>query len=133
MKTFTILAEARSYGAIGLFSVIRFERKGESREAVMKALYDEKLYDFRTTPSITEMVSRTFEIIAVGFDGSTSDTDDRVIWVSAPSLERLMELMRDVPHSEINPIDEGFPIDYDLADPAQITVLCEKLKGFANV
>jgi hypothetical protein len=47
------------------------------------------------------------EVVAVGFDGSTDATDDRVLWIGAPSVERVEEMLNalNVPRQSISATD----------------------------
>jgi hypothetical protein len=52
-------------------------------------------------------VAVVVEVVAVGFDGSTDKTDDRVLWVGAPSVEIVAEMLNalNVPHESISATD----------------------------
>ena len=73
-----------------------------------------------------------FEITAVGFDGNTDETDDRVLWVSAPTRLHLNYVLGDVPYLTVNELDfdaEGEDLDYLL--PKDDRELRAALRGFA--
>lgn len=58
-----------------------------------------------------------FEVIGAGFDGGTDDTDDRVIWVSAPSADVVAECIADTGAELAGTVDADAAPDYEL--PAQ--------------
>lgn len=73
-----------------------------------------------------------FEITAVGFDGGTDETDDRVLWVSAPTRLHMDHVLDGVPFQSLNELDfeaEGDCLDYLL--PKDDRDLRAALRAFA--
>lgn len=67
---------------------------------------------------------RVIEITAVGFDGSSDKTDDRVLWIRADNAESVHDRlhMLNVPHIDVNEIEikfampgEVIPLDHAIA------------------
>lgn len=67
------------------------------------------------------------EVVGVGFDGASDKTDDRVLWVGAPSVEIVAEMLNalNVPHKSISVTDhdpatvaprEVFDYEHDAAE-----------------
>lgn len=76
-----------------------------------------------------------FEITAIGFDGGSDDTDDRVLWVSAPDLAALQAVLQGVPHQGVVPLDptmQTSPEDFDFALPNDAAALQARLRHFAD-
>lgn len=80
----------------------------------------------------TEQHATVFEVTAIGFDGGTDATDDRVLWVRAPDRSVLNDTLADLPHQggvlEVQGAAED-DIDYRL--PADTDALRAKLRDFA--
>lgn len=58
-----------------------------------------------------------YEVLLPGFDGSTDETDDKLLWVRASSLDAVTARY---PEAEVEPLDEAYDvapgdIDEDLA------------------
>lgn len=77
------------------------------------------------------------EVLGIGFDGTTDETDDRVIWVETDSLESVETLLDGVPHSriseifgedEVNLVNPLAAVDYFLPEDAD--ALKERLKRY---
>lgn len=77
------------------------------------------------------------EVLAAGFDGATSDTDDRVLWIAAASMDDVRAALDGVPHvavSEMTAAEVGGldAIDYFLVDPQQADDLRARLVAFGQ-
>lgn len=68
-----------------------------------------------------------FEVVAVGFNGETDETDDRIIWVRARSAEVLAQAI-DGTEATFKPIPVTLDEDYLL--PRDIDELREELENF---
>lgn len=68
-----------------------------------------------------------FEIVAVGFNGETDETDDRIIWVRAPAAEAVA-LAVEGTGATFKPIPVNDDADYVL--PRDIDELREELQNF---
>lgn len=58
-----------------------------------------------------------YEITAVGFDGDTDDTDNRVIWVSAPDFDSVRATLSGVPYGEIAALPDSYAADVEFELP----------------
>jgi hypothetical protein len=77
----------------------------------------------------TEDTRMNFEIAAAGYDGSTDATDDRVIWVSAPTRLHLDSVLEGVKTQSVSDLPrEVDPQDLDYLLPEQDQQLREQLK-----
>jgi hypothetical protein len=72
-----------------------------------------------------------FEITAVGFDGMTDATDDRVLWVAAPDLATLENAVAGVPHLGISDVLGASDGDIDYVLPKDAHELRTVLRAFA--
>lgn len=75
------------------------------------------------------------EITAVGFDGDSDATDDRILWVYVPSEKHLQEVLHDVPHESAVELPNDFKVslqDIDYVLPEDDHLLREKLRAFAT-
>lgn len=72
-----------------------------------------------------------FEVIAVGFDGATDATDDRIIWVTADE-DYLTELLAGVPYLECNDLPTEYKLCADFTLPQDSDALVERLNHFAR-
>jgi hypothetical protein len=72
-----------------------------------------------------------YEIIAVGFDGCTDATDDRILWVSAPDEITLYNAVEGMPHKGVSDLPDyaADGIDYHL--PGDTSALRATLEAFA--
>lgn len=75
-------------------------------------------------------VMKTFEVTAMGFDGSSDETDDRVFWVKAPSAEEVKSAIEGTSARFHDQIDCDSDIDFEL--PAQVAELREALMQFEH-
>ena len=84
-------------------------------------------FDDAESPEIVEPEPSIFEIQLTGFDGATSDTDHRILWVAtdmdADSLEQWLN-DRDIPFvmvqkMDFHPTDVAEDIDYNLPEDEQ--------------
>lgn len=86
------------------------------------------------TPQATQIPSvnamRTFEVTAMGFDGSSDETDDRVFWVKAHSAEEVKSAIEGTNAGFHDQIDCDSDIDFEL--PAQVAELREALMQFEH-
>lgn len=71
------------------------------------------------------------EVIGTGFDGSTDDTDDRVLWVEAPSLDYVKNMLLSTPYSGANELNLHVCPDYIM--PRDTVAFIEKLRSFEEV
>lgn len=72
-----------------------------------------------------------YEIIAVGFYGGTDETDDRILWVSAPDEITLYNAVEGMPHKGVSDLpDDADGIDYVL--PEDTDALRARLQAFAR-
>jgi hypothetical protein len=81
-------------------------------------------------------VRQLFDVTAIGFDGDTDETDDRVLWVRARSLEHLQQALEGVPYQSITDLPDDLKvnesdIDFDLRVPDDGAKLAETLRNFA--
>lgn len=78
-----------------------------------------------------------FEILAVGFDGGSDKTDDRIIWVWCQEEEWLRNSLKAAPHINMAKIDEyrlGLqPHDYDFIMPKDVQALHDRLRELAGI
>jgi hypothetical protein len=77
------------------------------------------------------------EVLAAGFDGATSDTDGRVLWIAAASMDDVRAALDGVPHaglSEMTAAEVGglACVDYFLVDPKQADDLRARLVEFSQ-
>jgi hypothetical protein len=79
-------------------------------------------------------VMPNFEVIAQGYDGEDDATDDRVLWVSAPSRLHLDYVIEGEPYSLVDPLPGDLktdPQDFDFFLPDGDRALRSKLREFA--
>lgn len=70
----------------------------------------------------------TFEIIGFGFDGSSDETDDRVLWVRAKTHAVVRQAIAGT-SATFEVIDDS-PSDIDFVLPDQLELLKLKLQSF---
>ena len=74
-----------------------------------------------------------FEVIAHGYNGADDSTDDRVIWVSAPSRLHLNYVIGGEQYSAIDPLPNDLdPQDFDFILPDDDRPLRAKLREFSQ-
>jgi hypothetical protein len=74
-----------------------------------------------------------FEITAIGFDGDSDATDDRILWVSVPTRAYLEALLESEPYLAVSRLDElvdGQDLNFVL--PAQDRELRQTLRNFSR-
>jgi len=77
-----------------------------------------------------------FEITALGFDGNTDETDDRILWVWAEDIEWLSASLKGAPwYQQLDVLDERrmSPRDYDFIMPKDVQALHDRLRELAGI
>lgn len=76
-----------------------------------------------------------FEIAAIGFDGATDETDDRILWVWCESEEWLHNSLKGTWHEAMGPLPEDGlnPSDYDFIMPKDVQALHDRLRELAGI
>lgn len=76
------------------------------------------------------------EITAVGFDGGTDETDDRILWVWSESEEWLRDSLKGAPHAAVDVLHENFslePHQFDFIMPKDVQALHDRLRFLAGI
>jgi hypothetical protein len=76
-----------------------------------------------------------FEITAAGFDGATDATDDRVLWVSAPTVLHMDSVLEGMPYLSVVPLPVDMKVDDQSLDyllPKDDRELRAALRAFAD-
>lgn len=78
-----------------------------------------------------------FEVIAIGFDAESDETDDHVIWVSALSLGLLKDFLYGKPHQYLDPNplpdDDSVKSCIDFVLPGDEQELTDRLNHFKEM
>ena len=75
-----------------------------------------------------------FEVVAVGFDGSTDATDDHVLWVWSETEQWLKDSLKGARHQSYSKMFYDLqPHEFDFILPKDVQALHDKLRTLAGV